>query len=45
MTLVVFVKKIIWSITNDDQRLHSSFTRTPAVENMLSDGTDVPGIA
>ena len=41
---VVFIQKIIWSITDDDKRLRTLFTRTAAVENILSDGTDVPGI-
>lgn len=34
-----------WSITDDNKQLRNLFTRTPAVENILSDGTDVSGIA
>lgn len=42
---VVFVKKKIWSITDDDKLLCILFTRALPIENILPDGTDVQGIA
>ena len=44
ISLVVFVKILLFD-HQLNKRLHSLFTRRPAIKNILFDGTDIPGIA
>ena len=39
------LRKIIWSMQDDDSLLQSFVTIKPAAEKILSDGTDVDGTA